>query len=225
MWSTGFLKFLIDLGQNLAGDNGVVPNIPVLPDKPRHDPFRIRDRIRPYGSANPIRQRSIHEINFPLFHRLDLSKEGVDPTADQVAEWFEHHPKYKHMPYGLIVWDDGRIDQTLHLSDVGPHALQQNRKTYGIAIYGRLDRHPASPAQESAAVFLGRHLYQMFQDSVGVYGHMELGNSSSDKNKKCPGPYFPMETVRMNILKQIRQESRQRLADCGFVLGPRGGAA
>lgn len=183
-----------------------------------------------------------------VFHRLSFEKDtggggrwsGVDPIADNdltsalVAErfrdtrqrgggrhWTDRPGAYTagQMPYTLVIRRNGLIEQSLHYTDLGPHALSYSAKGLGIAVVG--DHRYTAPTAEQlmGCIEIGALLHAFGHEEAG---HTELDGGANDDSKVCPGVLFGMDDMRIAIRSHVwsqlsREDAGQMLVELGVL--------
>lgn len=218
-----FARWLVEFGIDLAGRNGKMQEAEIIVHPEREVPTfnMIHNRTEDCAKGAMMPQRSIHEIRLAVPHRLSLEHIGVKPNVRDVSAWFEQHEGFGHMPYTIVIWPDGVMDQALYLSDKGPHAYLRNPDTIGVAIWGRTDKRPATREQIESGRWLFRHLALALTRQLQIAGHDELDRGSKDPDKKCPGDYYSVDLLRAHLLSDIKQNARTQLIRAGMVWGDR----
>lgn len=200
----------------------------------RTSTLMIRDRTRECGDGRvTINPRD--QLRYLVIHRISLTALGIDDRDLDVVTMckaFQDPRKVggytgNQNPYALLVRNpEGFIEQATPLLERGAHAAAWNPQTIGIAIAGDFRNKRPDPRQWHRAVLLAAAISQAF--SVGVVGHDELPGGSRDRDKRCPGRYWPMILFRSEIKDLIahnggdlgtKAAAMSLLARSGAVLG------
>ena len=168
--------------------------------------------------------RDLSRCNKIIVHRIgpDLGIMTCTSMVD-VAKWMKIHPQESHtggeMPYTFgILPTDGTVEQCLELSDVGPHARRFSTEAVSIACLGDF-RHmePTLPQWTSLVTICIELCNWMGGGNAMLYGHDELQDASKDKNKKCPGRYLDMNTLRNEVRLSLVSNGVQGLKAIGVT--------
>ena len=157
----------------------------------------------------PIDFRSIYTV-----HRT-----GIGETAAEIRYGFEGGcPEAaavtgSKMPYTHVIRRDGRIEQALPWTEVGPHAYAWNTRSASVGVVGDFRDHEPTAEQWDSLVWLCTVAALVVGGADGVYGHDELGDGRRDKSKACPGPRLEMRLLRA----QVRERILRLCADGGMV--------
>jgi len=167
-----------------------------------------------------------------IFHRISFSHDAEKPIEDHdldgpmVAKLFTDTNKYRpgyytggQMPYSFVCTVDGIIDQCLPVRELAPHAKRWNQTGLSIAVVGDFKAYDPAPLQWRACVDFAA---LWMAAGLGLYGHTELPDSSSDPTKECPGERFSMTALRHSACihaKEIQtvERARNRLIRLGVV--------
>ena len=172
----------------------------------------VRNVIAECDDGKPA-ERDLAVINTLAYHRVGIDKKynlllGLDAVT--ICQRFIHDPevaKYTgaEVAYTFLIGGadglpehDGVIWQCLPVADIGRHAGRWNIPAIGVGCIGDFRVDPPSKKQRASAIRLGSFLEECF-GKLDIRGHDELAGGSSDPNKKCPGAYFNMSTLRTEI--------------------------
>lgn len=147
--------------------------------------------------------RKLTEIRGLMIHRIAPS---LGKDAIEIAASFLKTDKYEagyytggKMPYTFVVLVDGEIQQSKAISVVTPHARSYNQGYVSIAVIGDFRKHTPRLAQYDSVVELCVSLVALLGRPLKVVGHTQLPEASADKDKACPGLFFPLQTLQHDI--------------------------
>ena len=165
-------------------------------------PFAVDARA---AFPDPSRQRTEERIDTIAIHRAGGSK--WPRRTERLIETL--HPHWKTaglgngIPYWAFVEDTGRTVIVSDWWDVGAHAGRWNTRALGIAVVGdfRTSRQkPTKPAVVAVINLCAWAVERFGLDAESVRGHSELPGATQHPKKVCPGPNFPLETVRAALV-------------------------
>lgn len=149
-----------------------------------------------------------------VIHRFYL--EGCECAADIAA--FERTLEVlgHRMAYQLVVWPDGRIEQSLCLDALGWHAKGWSRTHLGVAVFGDFRRHEPTHAQRESLVWLLAGLSRV-KGSINFAGHDQMPGSSSDPDKICPGKYLDIGDLHHSVSWALQDSGWRELEGEGLI--------
>jgi len=169
--------------------------------KPVPAPLEIHQELAP----GPYKTRKRTDYDF--VHRLSLSKLPWGPIADHhlraedVIREFMAHPELntrRRVPYNALVLADSSIVQILPLSAEGQHAGGYNYRSRAVAVVGLLDEHKMTHGQYASLI----HVLASWRDMgppAEIVGHTEQAPSKKYPNKRCPGRFVSMHSIRTQV--------------------------
>jgi len=170
-----------------------------------------------------------------VIHRLSLAfkaEENPYPISDDqldgpaVANTFKNKKMGTggRCPYHFLIRKDldATVEQMLPLGIMGTHALSKwNQQSFAVAMAGNTDTRECNKKQYDRLVELCRVLCWV-NGGLDLKGHDELVGGSKNPNKRCPGKYLPMNTLREKVLvcdyQPINPDPWRALELCGIVL-------
>lgn len=180
----------------------------------------VRNRIAACDDGKP-HSRALKDIDRVVVHRIDREL-GLDAVAiarsfrDRSSMYSAGMYTNGEMPYTFVICEDGAVDQSLELSDAGPHARKWNTPAVGIAVIGDFREHVPKAAQWVNLVELSVELLRWLGlSSTGLYGHDELPGGSVDPLKKCPGKHLDMHALRLETQKVMSRHGFDGLKALG----------
>lgn len=164
-----------------------------------------------------IRKRDLMNIDRIIIHRIDLGT-----TAEEIGNRFTTDPELikilgGDMPYSMIVRASGLIEQTLPISEVGPHAVRWNVPGIGIGMVGDFRRYNPSDEQWVSAVKLCTVISQWLKKPDAIFGHDELPDATKSPGKQCPGSQWNMDKFREAVMMTRRAKAYGDLIVSGCV--------
>ena len=122
-------------------------------------------------------------------------------------------------PYQFVGRTDGTIDQCLEVADYGPHARRWSWFAMATAWVGDFRRHPPTRQQWAAAIEWAA-LWAAW--GAAPVGHDEASGGSLHQSKQCPGAFWGMGALRLEVRghphsKLTIDEAELRLHDLGVV--------
>ncbi len=149
-------------------------------------------------------RRSLADIDTIVVHRID-----VGDTGEAIREAFLTGPAGNYtghkVPYTFVVGRHGEVWQLLALDRVGPHALNWNKRSVGVAFIGdfRAKDRP-EVAQWAWGLVTVRTLLRALGLGVdSVRAHDSLPEGSTDPHKECPGRRFDLEAFRVQLAEGL----------------------
>lgn len=162
------------------------------------------------------RLRHRRDIQGIAIHRFGLE---LADSACGILAFYRANPEWTggQMPYTLVFHQDGRIEQALKLSEVGPHARRWSAPMIGCAFLGDFRKHPPTRAQWTAAVDVFANI-SAWLGLVNIKRHDQLPGGSSDPNKKCPGEFFNVEDLALEVSESTKLLGEANLIDAGIEI-------
>lgn len=171
------------------------------------------EECKPYWGS---RRRQIDLIDTIMVHRIFA--QDIHSTPD-LAQWFSKHPEtlIPSMPYSMIIFPDGIIEQALPLTVSSPHGAKWNTRALGVGFFGDFTKYPPTSEQLIAGQELVSVLAHALTIRTSIVGHTHVPDSTSDMGKDCPGAFFPMGAFVSGIEYGLRSEGIHRLKQIGVV--------
>ncbi len=148
------------------------------------------------------RKRPMDLVDRVVFHRSHLSEtleEDVEAFADTSPRAAGSYTGGKY-PYHFKVGKLGHsvVVLPLHLSAPGAGS-RYNKRSIHVAVHGDFRSHPPTDLQLKSCASLVVYLEGRLDRKLKVFGHTEMPGSSSDPDKQCPGPLFPLDLLRSMV--------------------------
>jgi len=166
-----------------------------------------------------LRQGSLRYI---VVHRLSLAsfdeEANPDPIPDHLLTGAELVQRFRNRALGtggatpyhaLVCLDNGaHVEQLLRLSVRGAHAgdvrqgpehVGYNWRSLAVAVVGNADERHITGSQYTSLVRVCSQWLPMRAGGLFVEGHTFLPGASKDPNKRCPGRFLDMDTVRRSV--------------------------
>lgn len=108
---------------------------------------------------------------------------------------------WRYVGYQYIIRMDGSIELGREESARGAHAGPDwNDKSIGICFSGHICIKPPTPEQVETCIELCVDICRRYNlSSSDVIGHNDVSAT------KCPGTYFPMDTIRQSVHERLNQ--------------------
>lgn len=147
-----------------------------------------------------------------------VHRTGMGSTAEEVSKGFQRagpagDATGHHMPYTIVIGKHGQVEQALHISDYGPHALAWSMPGIGVAVVGDPRVEPLPRLQYEALIEVCSTLAGWLGGASVVWGHDELRDATRDPLRECPGRYLDMGQVR----RDVQEAARLACEDAGFI--------
>ena len=166
------------------------------------------DRVRIHNeTGTPSLPRSVVPIDCRSVYTVHRT--GLGETAAEIAEAFtggcpEAAAVTGHcMPYTHVIRRDGRIEQAIPWTQVGPHAAAWNTRSASVAVVGDFRREKPTAEQWDSLVWIATVASLLIGGADGIYGHDELDGSRRDVSKACPGKLLSMQLLRGSVRERI----------------------
>jgi N-acetylmuramoyl-L-alanine amidase len=192
------------------------------------EPLRVRNRIAEVQCSQP--RRKVDEVDLLIIHCTGLSYDRDHPVPDDecdpvyLTEVLRRAPGLGGIPYWGVIDRRGLLHQIVPLLTETYHALEYNRRSLGLALFG--EREPATAAQYDTLVWACALLVPI-NGGLQIEGHSLLPRATHDAHKICPRPAIPsMVGLRADVGAAMvsgwqtwgADRAAETISDAGLVL-------